>query len=133
MVIFIKIIIKALLIFLTFFVYDIENIDSNSDKILLYDSVNIHDENNFTLYFKNKVNSYDLDLLKKYDVFINSYIISDKKYYAKDGNDLINIYTKNKTLEEKIYYKIKGINIDGINITCENSEIIKLLSIYDVY
>lgn len=134
MVIFIKSIYKLLLIFLSFFVYDLNIVDSNNEKIVLYDTVNIHDENNFTIYFKDNINSYDIeDLLLGYNIKINSYIIDSKKYYAKDSLSLINAYTNNLSNEEKIYYKNKGINIEGLNITCENNELMKLSSNIKIY
>ena len=134
MVIFIKSIYKLLLIFLSFFVYDLNVVDSNNEKIVLYDTVNIHDENNFAIYFKDNINSYDIeDLLLGYNIKINSYIIDSKKYYAKDSLSLINAYTTNLSNEEKIYYKNKGINIEGLNITCENNELMKLSSNIKIY
>lgn len=134
MVIFIKSIYKLLLIFLSFFVYDLNIVDSNNEKIVLYDTVNIHDENNFAIYFKDNINSYDIeDLLLGYNIKINSYIIDSKKYYAKDSLSLINVYTNNLSNEEKIYYKNKGINIEGLNITCENNELMKLSSNIKIY
>ena len=134
MVIIIKAIIKIFLIFILFLTYDIDSIDSNSDKITLIDRVNIHDENTFNIYFKNIINSYNLDnLLNKYNIKINSYIIDDKKYYAKDTYDLIKEYTKDMSLEEKIYYEINGINIEGLNITCENGELMKFSLVEKIY
>ena len=134
MVIIIKAIIKIFLIFILFLTYDIDSIDSNTSKITLIDRVNIHDENTFNIYFKKAINSYNLDnLLNTYIIRINSYIIDDKKYYAKGTYDLIKVYTQNKSLEEKIYYEINGINIEGLNITCENNELIKLSSVEKIY
>lgn len=130
----IKYIYKMLYFLLLFFVYNIESIDSNSDKILLYDTVNIHDENTFSIYFKDIVNSYDLDSkLKNYNIEVLSYIIDDKKYYARNTIDLINKYVLDKNMEEKIYYKLNGIVIEGINVKCENIEIIKLSSVEKIY
>ena len=134
MVINIKTIYKIILIFFSFLIYNIESIDSNSDKILLYDRVNMHDENKFTVYFKSSINSYNLnDVLKDYNIEILSYIINDKKYYAKDTLDLIKKYTENLNLEDKIYYYINGINIEGLSIICENNEIIKLSNSISIY
>ena len=134
MVITIKNIYKLFLIFLSFFIYNLESVDSNSDKILLYDRVNMHDENKFTVYFKSSINSYNLnDVLKDYNIEILSYIINDKKYYAKDTLDLIKKYTENLNLEDKIYYYINGINIEGLSIICENNEIIKLSNSISIY
>lgn len=130
----IKTIYKLSLIFLSFLTYNLESIDSNSDKILLYDNVNIYDENNFKIYFKNSINSYEIDnVINKLDIEILSYIIDGNNYYAKDNVDLIKKYTIDKSLEEKIYYELKGINIEGINVKCENKEIIKLSNIEKIY
>ena len=80
------------------------------------------------------VNSYDLDhLFDGYNIKINSYIIDDKKYYVKDIISLIDKYTKDMSLEDKIYFKINGIIIDGLNVTCENDEIMKLSNIEKIY
>ena len=93
-----------MLLFISFFIYDLESVDSNSDKILLYDNVNIYDENNFKVYFKNSINSYNIDsLINKFNIEIISYIVDNKYYYVKDNIDLINKYTNNKSMEEKIY------------------------------
>ena len=123
-----------MLLFISFFIYNLESVDSNSDKILLYDNVNIHDENNFKVYFKNSINSYNIDsLINKFNIEIISYIVDDKYYYAKDNIDLINKYTNNKSLEEKIYYELKGINVEGLYVKCENNEIIKLSKVEKIY
>ena len=37
------------------------------------------------------------------------------------------------SLEDKIYFKINGIIIDGLNVTCENDEIMKLSNIEKIY
>ena len=133
MVIFIKYIIKILLFF-SFVIFYIDSVDSNSSKILLFDRVNIHDEGNFNIYFKDIINSYEIDsIMDKYNIKINSYIVDDKNYYVKDISDLINKYTQDKSLEEKIYYKLKGVNIEGLNVTCENNELIHLTSVEKIY
>ena len=130
----IKNIYKLLLIIISFFIYDLETIDSNSDKIVLYDIVNIHDENIFKIYFKRRINLYDINnILKNYNIDILSYIINDKEYYAKDERDLIDKWTLNKNLEEKIYYQTKGIYLDGLKIRCENNELIKLSRVEKIY
>jgi hypothetical protein len=133
-VITIKYINKLLLILISFFIFNLNEIDSNSDKILLYDIKNTHNENKFKIYFKNYKNVYDLDKsLQGYRLEIISYIIDDKEYYAKDSFDLINKYTNDKSKEEKIYYEINGINIDGIVVKGENIEIIELAKREKIY
>lgn len=115
-------------------VYDLEKIDSNNEKIALYDYTSVHDENDFKIYFKGIVKSYNLKkILDDYNISVNSYIVNGNNYYANNVDELIKTYTKNMSLEEKIYYEIYGVVIDGINITCENSEIIKLSKNKKIY
>ncbi len=131
MVILIKNIYKLLVIFLSFFVYDLKEVDSNSDKIFLY---NMHDEDKYSIYFKEYINSYDIDdIIKKYNIRINGYIIDDKKYYVENINKLIEKYTRDMSNEDKIYYKYNGVNIEGLDVFCESDEIIKLSSDIKIY
>ena len=39
---------------------------------------------------------------------------------------LVKTFIKDKSVEEKIYYELNGIKIDGITITCEVNELMKL-------
>lgn len=125
--------IKKILIFLClFFLFNTLEIDSDSDKQLIYDKKNIHEESNHIVYFRN-TNSNELrDITDILNIRILSYIIDGKKYYARDIDELENIYLKDKSLSEKIYYEDKGIYIDGINIVCENNELIKLENLIDI-
>jgi len=133
-VITIKIIYRVLLIFSLFFLFNLNEIDSNSGKMVFYDKVNIHDENKFKIYFKKNVNSYDLNnIIKNYNLDIINYIIDNQEYYAKDVYDLISKYTIDKYHEEKIYYEINGINIDGLTVICENDEIRRLSLVEKIY
>ena len=130
----IKIIYRVLLIFSLFFLFNLNEIDSNSGKMVFYDKVNIHDENKFKIYFKKNVNSYDLNnIIKNYNLDIINYIIDNQEYYAKDVYDLISKYTIDKYHEEKIYYEINGINIDGLTVICENDEIRRLSLVEKIY
>lgn len=109
------------------------HIDSNSSKELMYDRTNLYDENNYSIYFID-TNSIELNnKLKAVDIDVLSYIIDDKKYYARDINDLTNKYLKDKSLQEKIYYETNGFKIDGINVVAENNELLKLEHIIDIY
>jgi len=133
-VITIKIIYRVLLIFSLFFLFNLNEIDSNSGKMVFYDKVNIHDENKFKIYFKENINSYDLNnIIKNYNLDIINYIIDNQEYYAKDVYDLISKYTIDKYHEEKIYYEINGINIDGLTVICENDEIRRLSLVEKIY
>ena len=115
------------------FIFNILEIDSNSDKLLLYDNKNLYDENNYKVYFRN-TNSIELkEVLNDLNIRVLSYIIDDKKYYARNIDELVNEYISNKKINEKIYYENNGIIIDGINIVCQNSELIKMENIIDIY
>ena len=62
-----------------------------------------------------------------------NYIIDDKKYYVRNIKELIKTFIKDKSVEEKIYYELNGIKIDGITITCEVNELMKLEKLTKVY
>lgn len=128
-----KIILKTFIFITLFIVFNINEIDSNSDKTLHYDKTDIHFEDTFKVYFKN-LNTNELNNILKYiDIDIMNYIIDDKKYYANNTNDLIKQYIKDKTIEEKIYYELNGIKLDGVTITCEVNELMKLENLVKVY
>ena len=77
---------------------------------------------------------YSLDNILKYvNVEVMNYIIDDKKYYARNINELTKTFIKDKSIEEKIYYELNGIKIDGITITCEVNELMKLEKLTKVY
>ena len=121
-----KLILKTLIFITLFIVFNINEIDSNSDKVLNYDKTDIHLEDTFKVYFKS-LNSNELDNILKYvNVEVMNYIIDDKKYYARNINELTKTFIKDKSIEEKIYYELNGIKIDGITITCEVNELMKL-------
>jgi len=109
-----------------FFIFDLQEINSNSDKKLLYNLNNKNEEKYYKIYLKN-INSHKLkDIINDLDLDIISYGINEKVYYSKDINNLINDYTKNLSIENKIYYTINGINIDYITTRCETEKIIEL-------
>lgn len=128
------IIIKKIIFFLClFFLFDTLKIDSNSDKFLLYDKNNLHEENYHNIYF-DKINSNDLDvIINKLDINVLSYIIEDKKYYVNNINELVNKYVKDKELKDQIYYLNNGILIDGISLRCENEKLIELEKLTFIY
>ena len=130
MVIMIK---KIIFIFLLFFTFNTLEVDSNSDKNLVFDSSDFYIEDTFKIYLNN-VNSIDLDnVIKDLDISILSYEIDNNKYYARDIDELINQYILDKSLEEKIYYENKGINIDSIIVRCDINNLIKLQNIINIY
>ncbi len=124
---------KLLLLFCLCFLFNVGEIDSNSDKVLLYDKEHLYDESNFKVYFVN-TNSNELkNILNILDIRVLSYIIDDEKYYARDIDKLIEDYVSDKSLVEKIYYLNNGIQIDGINIVCQTNELLKLEALTSVY
>lgn len=128
-----KLILKTLIFITLFIVFNINEIDSNSDKVLHYDKTNIHVEDTFKVYFKS-INSNELDDILKYvNVDVMNYIVEDKKYYARNINELVKTFIKDKSIEDKIYYELNGIKIDGITITCEVNELMKLENLTKVY
>ena len=128
-----KLILKTLIFITLFIVFNINEIDSNSDKVLHYDKTDIHVEDTFKVYFKS-INSNELDDILKYvNVDVMNYIVEDKKYYARDINELVITFIKDKSIEDKIYYELNGIKIDGITITCEVNELMKLENLTKVY
>lgn len=128
-----KLILKTLIFITLFIVFNINEIDSNSDKVLHYDKTDIHVEDTFKVYFKS-INSNELDDILKYvNVDVMNYIVEDKKYYARDINELVKTFIKDKSIEDKIYFELNGIKIDGITITCEVNELMKLENLTKVY
>ncbi len=125
--IFIKnIVFKFAIFLLLFFIFNLNEIDSNSDLKTLYNVDDIYEENYYTIYFKN-INSHKLNnILKENNIKVLSYIINDKKYYAKNINELIEKFSNNLSLEEQIINNINGIKIDGITTRCQVFQIINL-------
>ena len=128
------IIIKKLLLFICLFLpFNTLEVNSNDDKILLYERENLYEEDYYVVYF-DKVNSYILkDVLSKLDIYVSSYTIDNKKYYVNDIDELIDKYIEDKSLEEKIYYESRGIYIDSINIICDKNELIKFEKEIHIY
>ena len=128
------IIIKKLFIFfLFFFTFNTLEVDSNSSKSLIYDKSKLYEEGYYNIYFE-KVNSTILDeVIKDLDINVLSYIIDEKKYYASNIDDLINEYTNDMELKDKLYYENNGILIDGISVKCINSKLIEFESVINTY
>jgi len=126
--------IKKILLFLClFFLFNTLEIDSDSDKKLIYNNLNIYDEDYYRVYFYD-VNNYILDdILNNLNIRVLSYIIDGKKYYARNIQELFDSFTKDKLLSEKIYYEKYGIYIDGVNIVCNKEELIKLSKLINMY
>lgn len=126
--------IKKILIFLCFFLcFNTLEVDSNSDKIVYYDNNDLYNKKVYKLYF-DSLNSNELnELIKEKDLQILSYYIDGNKYYARDIDELDNIYLKDKPLSEKIYYEYNGYNIDAIKILCDVNEIINLKDKTHIY
>ena len=128
-----KNIIKLLFMLTIFLTYNIGEIDSNSDKILYYDRNNLNYIDTFKIYFKD-TNSYSLNnSLKKTNIQVISYTIDNKKYYARNIEELIKQYTKNLNNELKVYYDINGVKIDSITAICKVYDLIKLEKLERIY
>lgn len=128
-----KDIIKLLFMLTIFLTFNTGKIDSNSDKILYYDRKNLNYIDTFKIYFKD-TNSYSLNnSLKKTNIQVISYTIDDKKYYARNIEELIKQYTKNLNNELKAYYNINGIKIDSITAVCKVYDLIKLEKLERIY
>ena len=128
-----KLILKTLIFITLFIVFNINEIDSNSDKVLNYDKTDIHLEDTFKVYFKS-LNSNELDNILKYvNVEVMNYIIDDKKYYARNNEILVNEYTKEMNQEKKALYKINGVKINALNVVCTVEELIKIEHDFNIY
>ena len=128
-----KNIIKLLFMLTIFLTFNIGEIDSNSDKILYYDRNNLNYIDTFKIYFKD-TNSYSLNnSLKKTNIQVISYTIDNKKYYARNIEELIKQYTKNLNNELKVYCDINGVKIDNITAICKVYDLIKLEKLERIY
>ena len=128
-----KNIIKLLFMLTIFLTFNIGEIDSNSDKILYYNRNNLNYIDTFKIYFKD-TNSYSLNnSLKKTNIQVISYTIDNKKYYARNIEELIKQYTKNLNNELKVYYDINGVKIDNITAICKVYDLIKLEKLERIY
>ena len=122
-----------LLTFIILFIFNVIHIDSNSTKRLVYDINDNYDNKVNTVYFINTTTNEFEEKQNIFDIQILSYIINDKKYYARNIEKLKEQFFKDKTLEEKIYYETYGIKIDALNIMCTNNELMKLDTVFGIY
>lgn len=120
------------ILFCLFFLFDIYEIDSESEKKLIYDTSKLYEEDNYLIYFKD-LNSKELDRLKNYNVDILSYLIGDKRYYARNSQALIKEYTKDMNMENKILYEINGVKINALNVVCTVEELINIERNFKIY
>ncbi len=115
---------KIICFFILFFTFNTLEIESNSDKYLVYNKNDIYDTGSFKVFFYN-ANSEKLDkFIKENNIIVKYYIINDKKYYVRNIDKLILLYTSEMNNNDKIYYLYNGINIDGI---CVNTSVEKLM------
>ncbi len=115
---------KILFFFILFFTFNTLEIESNSDKYLVYNRKDIYDTGSFKVFFYN-ANSEKLDkFIKENNIIVKYYIVNDKKYYVRNIDKLILLYTSEMNSNDKIYYLYNGINIDGV---CVNTSVEKLM------
>ena len=113
-----------LFFFILFFTFNTLEIESNSDKYLVYNRKDIYDTGSFKVFFYN-ANSEKLDkFIKENNIIVKYYIVNDKKYYVRNIDKLILLYTSEMNSNDKIYYLYNGINIDGV---CVNTSVEKLM------
>ena len=120
------------ILFCLFFLFGIYEIDSESEKKLIYDTSKLYEEDNYLIYFKD-LNSKELDRLKNYNVDILSYLIGDERYYARNSQALIKEYTKDMNMENKILYEINGVKINALNVVCTVEELINIERDFKIY
>lgn len=124
---------KIFSFFILFFLFNVPYIDSNSTKRLIYNINDLSNIDSNVIYFKN-TNSNDLEkLIDKLNLSIDYFIVEDKKYYVRNVNILLEEYSKNKNLEEKLFDKINGIKIDGIKVKCSNSDLVEIEKWFNIY
>lgn len=120
------------ILFCLFFLFNISDIDSESEKKLIYDVSKLYEEDNHLIYFKD-LNSNDIYKFKKYNIQILSYLIDGKKYYARNNEILVNEYTKEMNQEKKALYEINGVKINALNVVCTVEELIKIEHDFNIY
>lgn len=115
---------KILFFFILFFMFNTLEIESNSDKYLIYDREDIYDTGSFEVFF------YDADserlnkFIKENNIIVKYYIVDRKKYYVRSIDKLIILYVSEMNSNDRIYYLNSGIKIDGI---CVNTSVSKLM------
>lgn len=128
-----NILIKTILLFYIFFIVNISQIDSNADKRLIYSKSNVYNKEVYTIYFKD-MNSKKINFLNRFeDIQIINYIVDEEKYYVRNTEKLIDKITKDLNSEDKIFYEINGVKIDGITLICSISDLMKIETLVDIY
>ena len=94
-----------------FFLFNTLEIDSNDDKVLIYNKNELYEENDYNIYFKNITNKKIKDILKILNIEVLSYYIDGEKYYTNSINELIIVATTCLTQGSKKYTKRKIIYI----------------------
>ena len=124
---------KIIIFIIFFFLFNTLHIDSNSTKRLIYNITDLYDVKYNTIYFVD-ANSNDLsNLVNSLNLEITTYIVNDKKYYVRNIEELLDEYTQNKSLEEKLFDRINGIKIDGIKLKCSNEELLEIEKWFKIY
>ena len=124
---------KIFSFFVFFFLFNTIHIDSNSSKRLIYNQNDLYESNINIIYFVN-ANSNDIRKILDYlNLEATTYIVEDKKYYVRNVDILLEVYNKNKSLEDKLFNEINGIKIDGIKVNCTNAELIEIDKWFDIY
>lgn len=124
---------KILLLLCFFFLFNTLEVDSNNDKLLMYDKSNLYEENDYVIYFYNMNSNYFKEIINNLDIEILSYTINDNKYYARNIDELINKYINDKSINDQLYYLEYGFNIDSIHVLCTNNELLKFEKMSNIY
>lgn len=124
---------KILFFFILFFTFNTLEIESNSDKYLVYNRKDIYDTGSFKVFFYN-ANSEKLDkFIKENNIIVKYYIVNDKKYYVRNIDKLILLYTSEMNSNDKIYYLYNGINIDGVYVNTSVEKLMLFEKEFNIY
>lgn len=115
---------KILFFFILFFIFNTLEIESNSDKYLVYNKNDVYDTGSFKVFFYNANSEKLNEFIKENNIIVKYYIVDEEKYYVRSIDKLISLYTKNMSDNDRVYYLYNGINIDGV---CVNTSVEKLL------
>lgn len=124
---------KTIFFILLFFTFNLLHIDSNSYKKLIYNKNDLYTSDFYTIYFVNTNTKELKNKLKLLNMELTSVIVDNKKYYARNIDVFEDKFLKNKSIEDNIYYKNNGINIDAINVSCTNNDLILLENMISIY
>lgn len=115
---------KILFFFILFFIFNTLEIESNSDKYLVYNKNDVYDTGSFKVFFYNANSEKLNEFIKENNIIVKYYIVGEEKYYVSSIDKLISLYTKDMSDNDRVYYLYNGINIDGV---CVNTSVEKLL------